>query len=86
MEQVGSLFFLFFSIVFVWVTWNVLPSTKQYHFDEYPFIFLNLAMSFIAAAQAPVIIMASNYQSKKDKKQIEEISQNVKKILEENHK
>jgi len=43
-------------------------------------------MSFIAAAQAPVIIMASNYQSKKDKKQIEEISQNVKKILEENHK
>ncbi|NDC31899.1 MAG: DUF1003 domain-containing protein [Bacteroidetes bacterium] len=78
--------FLFFFIVFVWVVWNVLPSTKQYHFDEYPFIFLNLAMSVMAAVQAPVVMMASHHQAKKDKKQIEEISQNLKKILDENDK
>lgn len=35
--------------------------------DEYPFIFLNLMLSTIAALQAPVIMMSQNRQSRKDR-------------------
>lgn len=36
-------------------------------FDEYPFIFLNLALSALAAIQAPVIMMSQNRQAAKDR-------------------
>jgi uncharacterized membrane protein len=36
-------------------------------FDAYPFIFLNLILSFIAALQAPVIMMSQNRQEEKDR-------------------
>jgi len=36
-------------------------------FDEYPFIFLNLILSCIAAIQAPVIMMSQNRAQKKDR-------------------
>jgi uncharacterized membrane protein len=36
-------------------------------FDPYPFIFLNLVLSMIAAIQAPVILMAANRQAARDR-------------------
>lgn len=36
-------------------------------FDPFPFILLNLALSTLAALQAPVILMAQNRQSAKDR-------------------
>lgn len=36
-------------------------------FDPYPFILLNLALSTLAAIQAPVIMMSQNRQATKDK-------------------
>ena len=36
-------------------------------FDPYPFIFLNLMLSMLAAIQAPVIMMSQNRQAKKDR-------------------
>lgn len=36
-------------------------------FDPYPFIFLNLVLSMIAALQAPVIMMSQNRQSQHDR-------------------
>jgi uncharacterized membrane protein len=36
-------------------------------FDAYPFIFLNLLLSMLAAVQAPVILMSQNRQSMKDR-------------------
>ena len=36
-------------------------------FDPYPFIFLNLILSCIAAIQAPVIMMSQNRQEAKDR-------------------
>ena len=36
-------------------------------FDPYPFIFLNLVLSMIAAIQAPVIMMSQNRQSQRDR-------------------
>ncbi len=36
-------------------------------FDPYPFIFLNLILSMVAAIQAPVIMMSQNRQAAKDR-------------------
>lgn len=51
-------FILTFSgIMFVWMALNIL---KIIVWDEYPFILLNLVLSFIAAFQAPFIMMSQN--------------------------
>ncbi len=36
-------------------------------FDPYPYIFLNLLLSTVAAIQAPIIMMSQNRQSAKDR-------------------
>jgi uncharacterized membrane protein len=36
-------------------------------FDPYPFVFLNLLLSMVAALQAPVIMMSQNRQASKDR-------------------
>ena len=36
-------------------------------FDPYPFVFLNLILSMLAAVQAPVIMMSQNRQAAKDR-------------------
>ena len=36
-------------------------------FDYYPYIFLNLILSMLAAIQAPVIMMSQNRQARKDR-------------------
>jgi uncharacterized membrane protein len=48
-----------------WVTLNVLLAARA--FDPYPFIFLNLMLSMLAAIQAPVIMMSQNRQGMKDR-------------------
>ena len=35
--------------------------------DPYPFIFLNLLLSMVAAVQAPIIMMSQNRQAAKDR-------------------
>lgn len=63
----GSWRFIIWFGVFLgmWVIWNALPIT--HHFDGAPFILLNLCLSFIAAFQAPVIMMSQNRQAVRDK-------------------
>ena len=39
----------------------------EWAFDPYPFIFLNLLLSMLAALQAPVIMMSQNRQAAKDR-------------------
>lgn len=42
--------------------------TVGFHpFDQYPYIFLNLMLSMLAAVQAPIILMSQNRQAKKDR-------------------
>ena len=36
-------------------------------FDPYPYVFLNLVLSMLAAIQAPIIMMSQNRQSSKDR-------------------
>ena len=55
-------------IVTVWVAGNVY---EFFHFDKYPFIFLNLAFSTQAAYAAPLILLASNRASVRDRLTLE---------------
>ena len=49
-----------------WIVTNVYVLVSH-PFDPYPFIFLNLILSCIAALQAPVIMMSQNRQEEKDR-------------------
>ncbi len=51
----------------LWVAVNVLILRGDKSPDPYPFIFLNLILSCIAALQAPVIMMSQNRQEVKDR-------------------
>ncbi|WP_293827285.1 DUF1003 domain-containing protein [uncultured Brevundimonas sp.] len=48
-----------------WTALNLLLSKEA--FDPYPFIFLNLVLSMLAAVQAPVIMMSQNRQAARDR-------------------
>jgi uncharacterized membrane protein len=49
----------------LWTAANILLASQA--FDAYPFIFLNLILSMLAAIQAPVIMMSQNRQTAKDR-------------------
>lgn len=57
-------------ILLVWITLNVIGIIN--HWDPYPFILLNLALSFQAAYAAPIIMMSQNRQSEKDRLKADE--------------
>lgn len=61
-----SFILIFFAIMLVWVVLNSTTLLRD-HFDPYPYILLNLALSMIAAIQAPVIMMSQNRQASKDR-------------------
>jgi len=52
-------------ILAFWITLNVIAYMN--HWDPYPFILLNLALSFQAAYAAPIIMMSQNRQAAKDR-------------------
>jgi uncharacterized membrane protein len=66
-ETIGSWpFIITQSIVLgAWITLNVVAYIQ--HWDPYPFILLNLALSFQAAYAAPIIMMSQNRQADKDR-------------------
>ncbi|MFG2135823.1 DUF1003 domain-containing protein [Streptomyces sp. NPDC048650] len=53
-------------IVIVWIGWNVV-APGHLRFDEYPFIFLTLALSLQASYAAPLILLAQNRQDDRDR-------------------
>jgi uncharacterized membrane protein len=50
-----------------WAGLNALALPASEQFDPYPFIFLNLLLSMLAAIQAPIIMMSQNRQASKDR-------------------
>ena len=56
----------FLVLLFFWTVANAWL-LGQKSFDPYPFIFLNLVLSMIAALQAPVIMMSQNRQAERDR-------------------
>lgn len=68
-------------ILMFWVALNVTAYVQRW--DPYPFILLNLALSFQAAYAAPVIMMSQNRQQEIDRKSAENDHQiNIKAELE----
>jgi uncharacterized membrane protein len=57
-------------ILTVWIILNVIAWMS--HWDPYPFILLNLALSFQAAYAAPFIMISQNRQAERDRHQAEE--------------
>jgi uncharacterized membrane protein len=68
-------------ILLIWIVLNVTAFMEQW--DPYPFILLNLALSFQAAYAAPFIMMSQNRQQDIDRKAAENDYQiNIKAELE----
>ncbi|GKU27377.1 DUF1003 domain-containing protein [Clostridium folliculivorans] len=53
-------------VILIWIIGNVVILSNK-AFDPYPFVFLNLVLSCLAAIQAPIIMMSQNRQSEKDR-------------------
>ena len=62
-------FIIIFAVILVsWIGLNSLILARlSGSFDPYPYILLNLFLSMLAAAQAPVILMSQNRQGVKDR-------------------
>ncbi|MFI9600750.1 DUF1003 domain-containing protein [Streptomyces sp. NPDC052043] len=58
-------------VIVVWVLWNVVVP-RHLRFDEYPFIFLTLALSLQASYAAPLILLAQNRQDDRDRVNLEQ--------------
>ena len=65
-EIAGSWPFIIGLVIFLllWIILNIFILTNA---DPYPFILLNLLLSWIAALQAPIIMMSQNREAKKDR-------------------
>lgn len=61
-----SFILAFLAFLAVWAIANVWLLGAE-SFDPYPFIFLNLLLSMLAALQAPVIMMSQNRQAERDR-------------------
>jgi len=53
-------------VIIVWVVWNIF-APPDLRWDEYPFIFLTLALSLQASYAAPLILLAQNRQDDRDR-------------------
>ena len=64
----GTARFLIYMTLFVvvWVGWNWI-APDDWHFDDYPFIFLTLMLSLQASYAAPLILLAQNRQEVRDR-------------------
>jgi uncharacterized membrane protein len=80
---VGSWWFIIIQsvLLILWIILNIIAGI--FHWDPYPFILLNLMLSFQAAYTAPIIMMSQNRQSDIDRQRAEHDYQvNVKAELE----
>ena len=70
-KTVGSWRFIIIQsgVLAVWIMLNLIAVID--HWDPYPFILLNLVLSFQAAYAAPIIMMSQNRQSEIDRRHAE---------------
>jgi uncharacterized membrane protein len=82
-STIGSWRFILFqsTAIAIWITGNALAGRGAW--DPYPFILLNLLLSFQAAYTAPAIMMSQNRQSELDRRHAEsDFEINIKAELE----
>lgn len=64
---IGSWKFIIIQSIILTI-WIVINSLRLVDFDHYPFILLNLFLSFEAAYATPLILMSSNRSAERDRK------------------
>lgn len=63
-----SFIIIFLSSLLMWAFLNTeILGPRQEAFDPYPYVFLNLVLSMLAAVQAPIIMMSQNRQGVRDR-------------------
>lgn len=63
-----SFIIIFMLCLLMWAFLNTeILGPRQEAFDPYPYVFLNLVLSMLAAVQAPIIMMSQNRQSARDR-------------------
>jgi uncharacterized membrane protein len=79
---IGSWAFIAWMTVFVtaWISWNTL-APADLRPDPFPFIFLTLLLSLQASYAAPLILLAQNRQSDRDRVQYQEDRMRTEQIL-----
>jgi uncharacterized membrane protein len=72
--RIGGSWAFVIAFGFVLATWIGINSfvLAGHAFDPYPYILLNLALSCLAALQAPIIMMAQNRQAARDRAQADQ--------------
>jgi len=61
---IWTFIFLSLAVIAAWMLVNIVMARP---FDAYPYIFLNLVLSCLAALQAPIIMMSQNRQAAHDR-------------------
>ena len=79
---IGSWAFIAWMTVFIvsWVLYNTL-APENLKVDPYPFIFLTLLLSLQASYAAPLILLAQNRQSDRDRVQYQEDRSRTERLL-----
>jgi uncharacterized membrane protein len=63
-----SFIIIFLLCLLMWAFLNTeILGPRQEAFDPYPYVFLNLVLSMLAAVQAPIIMMSQNRQGARDR-------------------
>lgn len=71
--RVGGSWRFVLSLIGLLIAWMILNTwLAAQAFDPFPFILLNLALSCIAALQAPVILMSANRQARLDRRKADQ--------------
>lgn len=86
-DIIGSWRFLIIqsTVLAAWILYNSLAFTQ--HFDSFPYILCNLALSFQAAFTGPVLLIAANRSAQRDRKRDDVEAQEVDdlvKLLQQN--
>ncbi|MEY5145367.1 MAG: hypothetical protein RL745_736 [Actinomycetota bacterium] len=79
---IGSWAFIFWMtfVILAWIAWNtVMPSS--YRFDPYAFLLLTLTLSLQASYAAPLILLAQNRQSDRDRVQYQDDRANTERLI-----
>jgi uncharacterized membrane protein len=81
-RSIGSWTFIAWMTAFVtlWFAWNTL-APADLRFDNFPFIFLTLMLSLQASYAAPLILLAQNRQSDRDRVQYQEDRLRTERLL-----
>lgn len=69
-----------FVVIIIWVILNTIPLI--YHWDNYPFVLMNLFLSLIAAFQAPFILMAQGRVERKQDAIYRTLFREIKELVE----